>query len=84
MSTLSDRRSIIIKVKPQTRREAMVEIVKGFPDRLHRTEAYDRIEAVLARRFPFNRTDNTWRQDITRARKDAAFRSDGHWWVRQK
>ena len=84
VSTLSDRRSIIIKRKLQTRREAMVEIVKGLPDRLHRTEAYDRIEAVLGRRFPFNRTDNTCRQDITRARKDAAFRSDGHWWVRQK
>jgi bifunctional DNA primase/polymerase-like protein len=84
VSTISDRRPIIIKRKPQTRREAMVEIVKGFPDRLHRTEAYDRIEAGLARRFPFNRTDNTCRKDITRARKDAAFSLDGHWWVRQK
>jgi len=84
VSTVSDRRPIIIKRKPQTRREAMVKIVKGFPDRLHRTEAYDKIEAGLAGRFPFDRTDNTCRQDITRARKDAAFRSDGHWWVRQK
>jgi hypothetical protein len=84
VSTVSDRRPIIIKRKPQTRREAMVKIVKGFPHRLHRTEAYDKIEAGLAGRFPFNRTDNTCRQDIARARKDAAFRSDGHWWVRQK
>jgi hypothetical protein len=84
VSTLSDRRSIIIKREPQTRREAMVEIVKGFPDRLHRTDAYDRIEAGLASRFTFNRSDNTCRQDITRARNDAAFSLAGRWWVRQR
>jgi hypothetical protein len=62
----------------------MVKIVKGFPDRLHRTDAYDKIQAGLAGRFPFNRTDNTCRQDVNRAREDAGFSLDGHCWVRQK
>lgn len=82
--TRSKRRSIVIKRKPQTRREAIFEIVKGFPDRLHRTVAYEKIEAGLAGRFGFKRTDNTFRQYTARARKDAAFRLDRHWWVRQK
>jgi hypothetical protein len=84
VSTLSNRRPIIIKGKPQTRRGAMVKIIEGFPKRLHRTEAYDRIEARLAGRFTFNRTDNTCRKDINRARGDAGFSLDGHWWVRQR
>ena len=33
VSTLSDRRSIVIKVKPQTCVQAMVKIIEGFPDR---------------------------------------------------
>jgi hypothetical protein len=82
VSTLSDRRSIIIKRKPQTCVEAMVKIIEGFPDRLAATDAYDRIEAGLASRFPFNRKGKRDQVYVSRARKRAGFGLAGRMWVR--
>jgi hypothetical protein len=73
VSTLSDRRPIILKVKPQSSVEAMVRIIVGFPDRLAATHAYDRIEAGLAGRFPFDRKGKRDQVYVSRARKRAGF-----------
>jgi hypothetical protein len=83
VSTLSDRRSIIIRAKPQTCVEAMVKIIEGFPDRLAATDAYDRIEAGLAGRFPFDRKGKR-DQNVSRARKRAGFGLAGRMWVRTR
>jgi hypothetical protein len=82
VSTLSDRRPIIIRGRPQTCVEAMVKIIEGFPDRLHRTEAYDRIEAGLAGRFPFDRKAKRDQVYVSRARKRAGFGLEGRMWAR--
>jgi len=82
VSTLADRRSIIIKVKPQTCVEAMVRIIEGFPDRLAATDAYDRIAAGLAGRFPFDRKGKRDQVYVSRARKRAGFGLAGRMWVR--
>ena len=82
VSTLSDRRSILIKRKLQTRVEAMVKIIEGFPDRLTSTDAYNRIEAELADRFPFERKSKQDQVYVSRARKKAGFGSAGKMWVR--
>ena len=83
VSALSDHRSIIIKRKPQTCVEAMVKIIEGFPDRLHRTEAYDKMEARLAGRFPFDRKGKRDQVYVSRARKKAGFGLEGRMWVRR-
>jgi len=82
VSTLSDRRSIIIKPKPQTHVEAMVKIIEGFPDRLAATDAYNRIKGGLAGRFPFDRKGKRDQVYVSRARKKAAFGLAGKMWVR--
>ena len=82
VSTLSDRRSIVIKVKTQTCIEAMVKIIEGFPDRLTATDAYDRIEAGLAGRFPFDRKGKRDQVYVSRARARARFGLAGRMWVR--
>ena len=75
MSTLSDRRSIIIKRKPETCVEEMVKIIEGFPKRLHATDAYDRIETRLAGRVPFDRKGKQDQVYVGRARKKAGYGS---------
>jgi hypothetical protein len=82
VSTVSDRRSIVIKVKPQSCMEVMVRIIEGFPDRLAATDAYDRIEAGLASRFPFDRKAKRDQVYVSRARKKAGFGLAGRMWVR--
>ena len=82
VSTLSDRRSIIIKGRQQTCIEAMVKIIEGFPDRLTATDAYDRIEGGLAGRFPFDRKGKRDQVYVSRARARARFGLDGRMWVR--
>ena len=82
VSTISGHRSIIIKGKPQTRVGAMVKIIDGFPKRLASTDAYDRIEAGLAGRFPFDRKAARDQVYVGRARKKAGFVLEGQMWVR--
>jgi hypothetical protein len=82
VSTLSDRRPIVIKGKPQTRVEAMVKIIEGFPDRLTSTDAYNRIDAELANRFPFERKGKQDQVYVNRARKKAGFGLERRMWVR--
>jgi hypothetical protein len=82
VSTLSDRRPIVIKRKPQTCIEAMVKIFEGFPDRLAATDAYDRIETGLAGRFPFDRKAKRDQVYVSRARRRAGFGLEGRMWVR--
>ena len=83
VSTLADRRSIIIKGRPQTCIEAMVKIIESFPDRLTATDAYDRIAAgLLAGRFPFDRKGKRDQVYVSRARKSARFGLAGRMWVR--
>jgi hypothetical protein len=73
---------MVIKGKPQTRVEAMVKIIEGFPDRLTTTDAYDRMEAGLAGRFPFDRRGKRDQVYVSRARKKAGFVLEGRMWVR--
>jgi len=82
VSTVSDSRPIVIKRRPQTRVEAMVKIIGGFPDRLASTAAYDRIEAGLAGRFPFDRKHARDQVYVGRAREKAGFGLEGRMWVR--
>jgi hypothetical protein len=82
VSTLSDRRPIVIKAKPHTRVETMVKIIEGFPNRLTSTDAYNRIDAELADRFPFERKSKQDQVYVNRARKKAGFRLEGRMWVR--
>ena len=59
-----------------------MKIINGFPKRLASTDAYDRIEAGLAGRFPFDRKAARDQVYVGRARKKAGFALEGQMWVR--
>jgi Bifunctional DNA primase/polymerase, N-terminal len=67
----------------ETRREAMAKIIKRFPCRLNRTEAYDKLADGLNGHFPFDRRSKVDQTEAGRARRDAGFGLDGNWWVRR-
>jgi hypothetical protein len=60
----------------------MVKIIEGFPKRLAATDAYDKIEAGLTGRFPFDRKGKRDQVYVSRARKKAGFGLEGRMWVR--
>lgn len=70
----------LVLTKKQTRRTAMADVIRQFPNRIDKTTALNRVISEL--KGWGTRLNGSFRQDLRRARKDAGFKIQGKHWVR--
>jgi hypothetical protein len=71
---------VLFSTKKTSRRNEIGKIIKGFPNRIQRSDALEKIKSSLEG-FPVEKS-NSFNQDVRRARKDAGYEVIESFWLR--